>query len=70
MNKEEKSNREESLQHRAESGTEWSSDEEKAYFLVFRALNKQVEFPLSDSFAERVSAVVAKKQKFQAAIRI
>lgn len=50
------------LQRKIELGEHPVSAEEKAYWLVFRALNKEVELPLSNSFAERVSFLVTEKK--------
>jgi hypothetical protein len=54
--------RESTLQAKIEAGERPGNAEEKAYWLVFRALNKELEIPLTDSFAERVSFLVAEKK--------
>jgi hypothetical protein len=54
--------RERALQQKIEAGEHPGDADEKAYWLVFRALNKEVEIPLSDAFAERVSFLVAEKK--------
>ena len=53
---------EEELQKKIEAGNIGDTKDEIAYKLVFRALNKQIEFPLSESFAENVMFLVEKKQ--------
>ena len=54
--------REQKLQQKIEAGEHPVNTDEKAYWLVFRALNKEVEIPLSESFAERVSFLVTEKK--------
>lgn len=63
MNKMKMTEREVKLQQKIESGKTPDSNEERAYWLVFRALNKEVEFPLSDSFADRVAFLAKGKQE-------
>jgi hypothetical protein len=46
------------MQQKAEAGEPWSNEEEHAYFLVFSAFKKQVEFQLPDSFAAKVTLLV------------
>ena len=50
------------VQQRIESGAHPSNTDEQAYWLVFRALHKEIEIPLSDSFAERVTFLVKERQ--------
>lgn len=52
----------EELQKKIEAGNTATSKEEIAYKLVFRALRKEIEFPLSESFAEKVLFLVQEKQ--------
>lgn len=65
MNKIEMTEREVKLQQEVESGKTPDSNEERAYSLIFRALNKEVEFPLSHSFADRVIFLVKERQDVQ-----
>jgi hypothetical protein len=53
----------EDIQKRIEAGNHGASKDEIAYKLVFRALKKEIEFPLSDSFAEKVMYLVKEKQE-------
>ena len=52
----------EEIQKRIEAGNHGNTKDELAYKLVFRALKKEVEFPLSNSFAEKVMFMVQEKQ--------
>jgi hypothetical protein len=52
----------EEIQKRIEAGNHGNTKDEIAYKLVFRALKKEIEFPLSESFAEKVMFLVQEKQ--------
>ena len=54
---------EEELQHQIENGLVSESDEARAYQRVFDALKKEPDFHVSLPFADRVLAVIEKKEE-------